>query len=458
MVSKKQKRKIIGFSKLGKRIYRIFDILLITPLSRVVYRITKILKAHTINFEGLLNNSKALITTSLVLSFAIFFFVSIKSVNIVETESEILSSQPVNAIFNEEKYVVEGIPNTVDIILMGRKSDLYLAKQLGDHKIVLDLSDYKTGKYTVKLKYNHSVASISYKLDPSTVTVNISEKESAVRTLTYDLLNQDKLDTKLNVNDVKLKESEVYIKGSKETLEKVATVKALIDVATLELKEAGSYEIDSLPMVAYDESGKVVDNVEIVPTSANATIKVDSYYVDLPVRVVPVGKLATGYAINSAITSVNSVRVYGDQNAISSIPYIKAEIDVEGISSNKEYKVTLTKPSGVRYMSQTTATVNVTVGQETTMEIELSSIDSKNLGSGYIANLVNEEDSKCIVIVKGVESVIKSLNVSTVKAYVDLSGYGPGTYDVPVLIEGEDMTITYIPKVQTIQVRITNSN
>ena len=150
MVSKKQKRKIIGFSKLGKRIYRIFDILLITPLSRVVYRITKILKAHTINFEGLLNNSKALITTSLVLSFAIFFFVSIKSVNIVETESEILSSQPVNAIFNEEKYVVEGIPNTVDIILMGRKSDLYLAKQLGDHKIVLDLSDYKTGKYTWK--------------------------------------------------------------------------------------------------------------------------------------------------------------------------------------------------------------------------------------------------------------------------------------------------------------------
>lgn len=457
-MNKKKKRKFTGFIKLGKKIYKLFDVILITPLSRIVYRLNKLVKSHTINFEGLLNNSKALITISLIISFAIFFFVSIKSVNIVETESEILSSQPVSVIFNEEKYVVEGIPETVDIILMGRKSDLYLAKQLGDHKIVLDLSDYKTGEYTVKLKYNHSVASISYKLDPSSVTVKISEKESAVRTLTYDLLNQDKLDSKLNVSDVKLKESEVYIKGAKETLEKVATVKALIDVATLELKESGSYEIDSLPMVAYDENGKVVDNVEVVPTYANATIKVDSYYVDLPVRVVPVGKLATGYAINSAISSVNSVKVYGDQDAISSIPYIKAEIDVEGISANKEYKVTLTKPSGVRYMSQTTATVNVTVGQESTAEIELGSIDSKNLGSGYTANLVSEEDSKCIVIVKGVESVIKSLNASTVKAYVDLSGYGPGTYDVPVLVEGEDMTVTYIPKVQTIQVKITSTN
>lgn len=457
-MSKKRKLKFTGLKKLGKKLYKLLDVILITPLSRIVYRTNKFMKAHTLNFDGLLNNTKSLLLISLILSFGIFVFVSIKSVNLVETESEILSSQPVNAIYNEEKYVVEGIPETVDIILMGRKSDLYLAKQLGDHKIVLDLSDFKTGEYTVKLKYNHSVASISYKLDPSSVTVKISEKESAVRTLTYDLLNQDKLDSKLNVSDVKLKESEVYIKGAKETLEKVATVKALIDVSTLGLKESGSYDIDSLPMVAYDESGKVVDNVEIVPTTASATIKVDSYYVDLPVKVVPVGKLATGYAISSAVSSVTTVRVYGDQTAISSIPYIKAEVDVEGISDNKEYKVTLTKPSGVRFMNQTTATVNITVGTESTSEIELSSIDSKNLGSGYTANLVNEEDSKCVVIVKGVESVLKNLNSSTVKAYVDLSGYAPGTYDVPVLVEGQDVTVTYTPKVQTIQIKITSTN
>ena len=454
----KKKLKFKGLKKIGSSTYKAIDFILVTPLSRIVYRINKLIKAHTGGLDGLLNNTKALIVISLIISFGTFFFVSIKSVNLVETESEILASQPVNAVYNEEKYVVEGIPESVDIILMGRKSDLYLAKQLGDHKIVLDLSDYKTGEYTVKLKYNHSVASISYKLDPSTVTVKISEKESAVRTLTYDLLNQDKLDSKLNVSDVKLKESEVYVKGSKETLEKVATVKALIDVSTLELKESGTYDIDSLPMVAYDENGKVLDNVEVVPALASATIKVDSYYVDLPVKVVPIGKLATGYAINSAVSSVTTVRVYGDQATISSIPYIRAEVDVEGISANKEYKVTLNKPSGVRYMNQTTATVNITVGTESTLEIELSSIDSKNLGSGYIANLVNEDDSKCVVIVKGVESVLKALDTSTVKAYVDLSGYGPGTYDVPVLVEGQDMTVTYTPKVQTIQVRITSTN
>jgi len=209
-------------------------------------------------------------------------------------------------------------------------------------------------------------------------------------------------------------------------------------------------------MVAYDENGKVVDNVEIVPGTASGTIKVDSYYVDLPVKVVPTGKMATGYAITNATSSVTSVRVYGEQSAINSVAYIAAEIDVDGISANKEFNVTLTKPSGVRYMSETVSTVTVNVGAETTKEITLSSIDSINLGSAYAAQLVNPDDANCVVVIKGVQSVIDAIDGSSIKAYVDLSGYGPGTYDVPVKVEGQNLTATYTPKVQTIQVKITN--
>ena len=302
---KKMIKKILNsIIKIFILIYNFLDKLIVTPLSRLVYRFNKMLKKNGGMFDGILNKPHSLIVFSLFIAVFAFLLIDSKAVNLVENESEILSSQPVTVIYNEEKYVVEGIPETVDIILMGRKSDLYLAKQLGEHKIVLDLSDYKTGEYTVKFKYNHSVESISYKLDPSSVRVKISEKESTVKTLTYDLLNQDKLDSKLNVSEVELKQSEVYVKGSKETLERVATVKALIDVTTLDLKESGTYPVDSLPMLAYDENGKVVENVEIVPYSASATIKVDSYYVDLPVKVVPVGEFAKGYAISTAVSSV----------------------------------------------------------------------------------------------------------------------------------------------------------
>ena len=454
----KNKEKSNGLKKFLGGIYKCIDKIIVTPLSRIVYRGNKLLKQNTGRIDKLLNKKHSLIVFSLVIAALIFIVIDSKAVSLVETESEILADQPVTVVYNEEKYVVEGVPEKVDIILMGRKSDLYLAKQLGEHEVVLDLSDYKTGEYTVKLKYNHSVESVTYKLDPSTVTVKISEKVSSVKTLSYDLLNQDKLDSKLNVSEVTLGENEVYIKGSSETLAKVATVKALIDVSTLEITESGTFDVDKLPMVAYDENGAVVDNVEIVPSTATATLKVDSYYVDLPVKVVPTGTFATGYAINTASSSVTQVRVYGDQSAISSLSYIAAEIDVDGLSADKTFNVTLTKPSGVRYMSETTASVNVTVASESTVELQVTSIDSRNLGSAYVAQIVNLEDATCTVIVKGVSSVIDKIDASSIKAYIDLSGYSAGTYDVPVKVEGSDLTATYTAKVKTIQIKISNKN
>lgn len=456
MNKNKKKKKFNPFKSFFKGIYTVLDKILVTPISRIIYRLNKLLKKNTGKFEGILNKPHSLLIFSLLIAIFAFLLVDSRAINIVETESEILSSQPVTVIYNEEKYVVEGIPETVDIILMGRKSDLYLAKQLGEHKVVIDLSDYKTGEYTVKPKYNHSVESVQYKLDPSSITVKISEKISSIKTLTYDLLNQEKLDSKLNVSDVKLEAAEVYVKGSSETLAKVATIKALIDVSTLEITEAGEFDIDSLPMVAYDENGKLVDHVEIVPATAKAKIKVDSYYKDLPVTVVPTGTIATGYAIASANSSVTSVRVYGDQAVINELNSITAEVDVNGLNANKKFNVTLTKPSGVRYMNETTATVEINVGREETRELENVQVDAINVPSGLTAQAVNQFDTHCTVILKGVGDVINKINAQNVTAYVDLSGYTASDkyYDVPVEVKGQDLTVTYTAKVKTIQIKI----
>lgn len=458
--SQNKKKRFNPFMSLIRGIHKVLDKVIVTPISRIVYKFNKFLKKNTGVFEGLLNKPHSLIITSLVIALFAFLLVDSKALNIVETESEILSSQPVTVIYNEEKYVIEGIPEVVDIILMGRKSDLYLAKQLGEHKVVFDLSDYKTGEYTVKPKYNHSVESVQYKLDPSSVTVKISEKISKIKTLTYDLLNQEKLDSKLNVSEVNLETSEVYVKGSSETLDKVATVKALIDVSTLDLPEAGEFDIDSLPMVAYDENGKLVDNVEIVPSTAKAKIKVDSFYRDLPVNVVPKGVFATGYAIASTTSSVTNVRVYGDQNLVSNLTAISAEIDVDGMNADKKFNVTLTKPSGVRYMSENTTTIEVKVGREATRELTDVPVNAENVGSGLVAQAANQSDTTCTVILKGVQEVIDKINKESVRAYVDLSGYTASNtpYEVPIIVDGQNLTVTYTAKVKTIPINVKNQS
>jgi len=431
--------KLIG--KLFKGIYSLIDKIIVVPISRLIYRINELLRNNSGKIEKILNRPNVLIYVSLFLAIVVFLLVDTKSISFVSDEAEILTDQPVKVIYNEEAYVVEGVPKTVDITLIGRKSDLYLAKQLGEHEVVLDLSGYNTGTYKVKLKYNHNIETVNYKLDPTTISIKISEKTSSTKTLTYDLLNEDKLDSKLSIKNVTLDRNEVIVKGSSETLEKIAKVKALIDLKAAELSEKGTYTIDSIILVAYANDGTILDNVEIVPAKISASITVDSSSAELPVKVVTDGTLTTGYALDTVTSSVQKVTVYGDEEFIKELTYIEAKINIDGLASDKTYNVTLTKPAGVKYMSETNTTVDVKLQNESSREISGVSVKPINLGDRLKVQAASLEDQSITVIAKGVSSALDKLEARDIIAEIDLSGYTAGTYDVNV-------------KVSTVKVRI----
>ncbi len=447
------------FIALFKLIYKLIDTIIVTPISKLIYRISKLGKNNSGKLERILNRPIVLLYISLICAIAVFYLVDNKVISLVDNEAEIITGQKVNVIYNEENYVVEGVPETVDITLIGSKSNLYLAKQIGDHKVVLDLTNYEPGTYKVKLKYNHSMNNVSYKLDPSTVSIKISEKESEVFNLTYDLVNENKLDKKLNINSVKLDKNEVIVKGSKETLETISNVKALIDVEAAGLTNKGEYKVDSIKLVAYDNNGNKVNNVEMVPNNISAEIKVDSYSVELPVKVVTSGDITTGYALNSINTSVTKVTVYGDQEVLDTLSAIEAPIDVTGLSTDKTFNgVNLTKPAGVRYMSETTTSVTVTLDTETSKEFPGIVIESRNLANGYTASALTESDRTITVIAKGVSSALENLEASKIKAYIDLSGYTAGTYEVEVKLETDDSRFTLVSTSSKVNIKISKSS
>ncbi len=442
-----------------KIIYNILDKLIVTPISKLIYRLSKLGKSNNGKLERILNRPIVLLYVSLLCAIAVFYLVDSKVISLVDNEAEVITGQPVNIIYNEENYVVEGVPETVDITLIGSKSNLYLAKQIGDHKIVLDLTDYEPGTYKVKLKYNHSMNNVSYKLDPGSVSIKISEKESEVFNLSYDLVNENKLDKKLNIGNVTLNKSEVIVKGSRETLNTISNVKALVDVEAAGLTNKGEYEIDSIKLVAYDHNGNKVNNVEMVPNSISAKVKVESYSVELPVKVVTSGNITTGYALNSINSSVTKVTVYGDQEVLDSLSSIEAPIDVTGLSTDKTFSgVTLTKPAGVRYMSDTTTSVTVTLDQEASKEFSGIVIESRNVAEGYSVSALTENDRTITVIAKGVSSALENLEASKIKAYIDLSGYTAGTYEVEVKLGTDDSRYTLVSTTSKVNIKISKSS
>ena len=439
------------FIKIG----RLFDRYIIVPITKFAVIFKDALSKDSKRFEKVLSSKNSLLIITLISAIAIFIAVDSKTIEMIETSAEMLYNQPVVVQYNEEAYVLKGVPEKVDITLIGRNYDLYLAKQISTHEITLDLTGLKPGVHEVALKYKRALDTINYKLDPSVVTVTIYPKVSQTRTVNVDLLNTDNLDTKLVIEKTEVNRDEVIIKGAEDVLRNVATVKALIDVNNFIDTKVGDLELNDVPLVAYDQSGNVID-VEIVPSKIKATVTITSPHKKVPIRFVPKGTLSFGKAISSIESNVNEITIYGDNDVLEGISYIEAPIDVNGLKENKEMNLTLAKPVGVRHMSDVIVNVKVSVGNEISREFKNIDVEYENLGSGYSVNAKAAEDQKISIIVKGVKEVLDALDPSTIRAYVNLKGYGVGSHQVDVIVERTDLRLNYVPKVKKVTLIIQN--
>lgn len=431
-----------------------FDKWLITPITKLILRISEFFKNNGRSLERFLGKKQTLIVVSLLLAFGVFIILDGESNTLIDQYAEILYNQPVTATYNEEAYVVEGLPKTVDITLVGQKRHIFLAKQSPSGGVSVDLTGLKPGTHKVTLKYSQRLKSLDYKLDPSQVSVTIYEKVSQTKTLTVDVLHKDNLDTKLNIETVELDRSEVIVKGAEYKLEKIASVKALVDVDNFVNPKAGDMTIKDVPLVAYDTNGKVM-NVEIVPKTVTAKVTITSPSKEVPLKIVPTGDLAFGKSIKSLSSSVSTVTVYGSQEALASLDSIPVEIDVKGLDKNKDFTITLQKPNGITEISEKTVTVKVTLDDLASKEFPNIHIATENLNSNYKVQALSEADSIVTVVIKGSKDIIDKLDDSVIRAYIDLKDYGVGEHEVEVKVTGDDLRLAYSSKTKKVKVRIT---
>lgn len=439
--------------KLIKRFFRFLDKKIVVPITKFFVSIGEKIKISDKPLEKALSKKSSIIILSLVLAIVVFFIIDRENTTLLETNAEVLYDIPLTATYNDEEYVVEGLPENVDITLIGTKANLYLAKQLPTQDVTVDLSDLKPGVHKVNLKYKQSITSVEYKLDPSVVTIVVSSKKSETRNIESDIVNLNKLDSKLAINNTKLDVDDVIIKGNEESLAKVSTIKALINVSNMVDPKAGTNTLRDIKLIAYDEKGAKVD-VEMVPSKVNATIEIESPSKTVPIEIEPTGNVVFGKAIKSILTNVQKVTIYGSSKVLDNTNSIKVKIDVNNLKSNKDYTVTIKKPSGVREISEKVITAKVELDDEVTTELSGVKLGVVNLDSKYTAQAINEVSTEVIVILKGVESIIKNVTPADVEAYVNLEGLGVGDHEVEVKVKGNDPKINYSSKITKTIIRI----
>lgn len=423
-------------------IIKIIDKLVVTPITRLLLKYSDWFKSLVKEFDRLSGNKTFLLVISLILAFASFVIIDKESDIALDQHAEVLYKQPVNAIYNDELYVVDGLPNNVDITLVGQKRHIFLAKQSPSKGVTVDLTGLKPGYHKVRLKYSNRLKSLDYKLDPSEVAITIHKKVSENKSLTYDLLHSDSLNSKLYIDKVTLDRSDVIVKGSQKDIDKVASVRALIDVKEIIKHEVGEVTLKNVPLVAYDTNGKII-KVETVPKTISARIKITSPSKEVPIKIIPTGNVALGKAIKDIESNISKVTIYGKESAVEKLDQIGVKVDVNGINKDKEYNITLEKPNNITELSETQLKVVVKLDNSESRTIKDVRIRTENLSDSFIVNALTSSDSIVDVKVTGSADNIKSITADNIKAYIDLRNVKVGENRVKVKVTGEDLRLNY---------------
>lgn len=440
-------------ARVFRKLSKLVDTFIISPIAKFFVRTSEFFSSRkTSKLEKYLTSRSSLVVISLLFAILSFYMIEKKYISVVDKSAEVLYNQKVNINYNEELYVIEGIPKSVDVTLVGRRMDVYLAKQKPIDGVTLDLTGYSVGSYNVGFKYEQAVSSVEYKVDPSSVNIRIYDKISMNKEVATDIIHKDYLDSKLNIDGVLLNRDEVIVKGASHRLQEVAIVKAIIDMEKVSNDKESTSILKDVPLVAYDDKGNKID-VEIVPKVVDATIKITSPKKEIPIKLVTEGKL-DGVAIKSLTSNVTKIVVYGKEDVLNSLEYIPVKVDINGIKEDKTFSINIAKPVGVRELGVKSINVELKVDKIKTIDVANVPVDAININPNYAAQVIGEQNRTVTVIVNGSESVITGIKKEDIQAYVDLSGYEPGEYQVPILVKGNNDKVTYVSRVKEIKIKI----
>ena len=133
---------------------------------------------------------------------------------------------PVTVIANDEVYEISGLPTQVNALLVGEYADIQLVTNQKAYSVVADLTGLVEGTHEVNLSAKDFSSRVDVVLQPSTAVVTIKKKISQQFNVGYDFVNTDKMNQEFELGIPTFETTEVIIRASQSTIEKIGNVKA----------------------------------------------------------------------------------------------------------------------------------------------------------------------------------------------------------------------------------------
>lgn len=343
------------------------------------------------------------------------------------TTAKILRNVSVTAKYNTDTFELSGLPSLADITITGDATNVTSASN-AKGVVVADLEGLTEGTHQVKLTTEGFGDSVSIKIDPSNVYITLKKKTTRQFDLTYDFINQDKMDSIFSVSEPIFEYQKVNVRASKDTLDSIAFVKALIDVAG----QTGDFTQEAR-LIAYDSSGQPV-NADIFPNTISVTVPVTSPNKTVPIEIEVSGTVPEGLAISEITTDQQTVTIYGSESVLGQIDKVIVTLNATTITKDSTLLRPITLPAGVNSSNINQITINVKLDEGTSKTLDNVNIYFRNNVNNYKASHP-ENKSTTSVTVYGTEANIEKITADMIYVYVDMKDAKPGLNEFTLMVD-----------------------
>ncbi len=317
-------------------------------------------------FDRVLFDPKHGLFVSFAITLLVFLAFNQGGASVTNARSHEIDKVKVNVNYNSEIFEVSGYDEFVSLTLVGDYSDISMVNPQGDFTVELDLRGYGRGTHQVKYKVNSISNRLRAHINPGTATVTIATKEAKVVQLSHDFINLDKLGSQYVLGDPKLSQRDVTIRASKQGLEEVAFVRALIDVAG----KTESFTSEA-SVVAYNAIGEMLNNVDIIPSTVDVEVEISSPNKTVPIKPVFEGVLPDNQAVSTLSMNHEAMTIYGPQSVLDKIDEIVFPIKASEVADDISFVQNIVLPSGVRHGTVSKVSVDIKLDQGTSKSFKV---------------------------------------------------------------------------------------
>lgn len=334
--------------------------------------------------------------------------------------------------------VVEGADTTVNVKVSAPTSRLatLTASQI---KVQANVSDTITAPGTYEIAYNvilpeSGMTCVSK--SPDTITVTVDEVET--KTVPVSVEMSDKAASGYLFGTPELSVDSVEISGPATILNQIS--KAVVSMDTAGIKETLS---NNYSYKLVDDKGNAVDTTNISRSIASVTVTLPVKQVkSVPLEVT----ISPENAEDSITTSISpkTVEIVGDPSAISAVKSIHlGAINVTNAQNGDTHEFDISLPTGVSLTDgqPTTATVTVSIEEDTTKEYTINEIKLEDINEDETATVSLETTSLNVTLI-GKKKLLDSIDSSDITAVAQLSSsdLSDGQHTIGVTISSPDGT------------------